>query len=330
MLVHERLGIYQVRLPLPFRLNHINSYAIKGREGWWLVDTGLNTELNRQVWQQFMTQEGISHRDIRAIYITHAHPDHFGAAGWLQGLTSAPVFISDVDEAAIQRIWQGKDQKMVDAVSEMFNSNGMPTLLTKDATKEMNALAASTQPLPRFSTVKYSSTVRLGDFEYRTLLTPGHSDGHICYFNEEFGVLLSGDHLLPKITSNISLWPNAQPDPLDNYLQSLQDNLRLSVALALPAHGHPFNNVKERIHELLTHHQERLNLMKGLVTGDDTVYSICKQAFGEGLNAHEVRFAMAETAAHLMYLVHRGELVVEERGGVYRYSKSPLGTRTTT
>lgn len=324
MLVHEQLGIYLVRLPLPFRLNHINSYAIKGGEGWWLVDTGLNTELNRQAWQQFMTQEGISPRDIKAIFITHAHPDHFGAAGWLQSLTSAPVFISHVDEAAIERVWQVRDNKRVDTFTSMFNSNGMPMSVTQSSYKEMNALATSTHPLPKLNNIELNSTVQLGDFEYRAVFTPGHSDGHLCYFNEEFGVLLCGDHLLPKITPNISLWPEAQPDPLNNYLQSFQDNFWLSVKLALPAHGKPFKNVKERIDEIAAHHVERLNLMKGLVTEEATVYSVSKQAFGENLNAHEVRFAMAETAAHLMYLVYRGELVIKEQGGVFIFNNSPL------
>ncbi|CAA7601228.1 Metallo-beta-lactamase superfamily [Acididesulfobacillus acetoxydans] len=322
MLVHEGLRIYQIRLPLPFRLNHVNSYAIKGQEGWWLVDTGLNTEPSRQVWQRFMKEENIAARDVLGIYITHAHPDHFGAAGWLQGLTQAPVFISTVDKAAVDRIWRDKSQKMVDAVSAMFKANGMPAPITKEATLTMHTLAAGTDPLPRFSTLEGGSRVRLGDFEYRTILTPGHADGHICYLNEEFGLLLSGDHLLPKITSNISLWPGGSPDPLADYLQSLRDSLRLPVELDFPAHGQPFKNVRERIHELLTHHQERLNLMKGLVSGETTVYTVCRQVFGDALSAHEVRFAMAETAAHLVYMVHRGELVAEERESVFRYRKS--------
>ena len=126
---------------------------------------------------------------------------------------------------------------------------------------------------------------------------------------------------MPKITSNISLWPNAHPDPLNNYLQSLQDNLRLPVQLALPAHGNPFANVQERIHQLLDHHADRLKFMKELAAGGATVYSICKQVFGESLNAHEVRFAVAETAAHLMYMVYRGELEVTECKGVSIFSE---------
>ena len=96
-------------------------------------------------------------------------------------------------------------------------------------------------------------------------------------------------------------------------MHTLRDNLQLSPELALPAHGHPFTNVKERIHELLFHHEERLNLIKELVASRTTVYSICQGLFGENLNAHEMRFAVGETAAHLMYLVYRGEFKVEER-----------------
>lgn len=332
MTVHEKLGIYQIRMPLPFRLNHVNCYGIKGSEGWWLIDTGLNTEPTRQAWQQFMADQDITNRDVRAIYVTHFHADHFGAAGWLQGLTGAPVFISAADGEAVQKLWQPTHAGTIqaetrEALIKMFIAYGMPAEMTGDITGQMGALASAMQPFPVISTVEAGSMVQLGDYHYRALITPGHSDGHICYFNEESGVLLSGDHLLPKITSNISLWPNAHPDPLNNYLQSLQDNLRLPVQLALPAHGNPFANVQERIHQLLDHHADRLKLMKKLAAGGATAYSICKQVFGENLNAHEVRFALAETAAHLMHMVYRGELEVTERKGISIFSEKNKRSR---
>lgn len=316
------MGIYQVKLPLPFRLNHINCYAIKGNSGWCLVDTGLNVDLSRQVWQQFITDQGITNRDIQAIYLTHFHIDHFGAAGWLQSFTSAPVFISDLDEEAIHQNYQAVNPEAVQVFKDMCCVWGVPSSLIEELSNNMISLSAQTLPFPKLNIIEPGSIVNLGDHRFRALLTPGHSAGHICYYNDDYGVLLSGDHLLQKITTNISLMPNSDPDPLASYLQSLRDNLQLPIELVLPAHGHPFTNVKKRINELQLHHAERLKLIKGLVTEGSTVYSICKKVFGKTLNVHETRFAISEIAAHLMHMVKRGELEVSEREGIQFFCNS--------
>jgi glyoxylase-like metal-dependent hydrolase (beta-lactamase superfamily II) len=320
MLIDKDLGIYRVRLSLPFRLNHINSYAFEGSEGWTIVDTGLNTEQSRQTWLQFMAEHGITGRDIKAIYITHSHPDHFGAAGWLQSISEAPVLISAIDGLSLQNIWQIDNLVTVRTIADMFNADGMPPSQTAAVTAEVGNLAVHTRPFPVFHFVEPGSKVQLGDFQYRVIFTPGHSDGHICFLNEDFGVLLSGDHLLPIISSNISLWPAGEPDPLGSYLRSLQDNLRLPLRLVLPAHGSPFSNVEERIKQLLAHHEERLQRMKELAAGGASAYTICSIVFGRELSNHEMRFAMTETAAHLRYMVYRGELKVAEHDGIRFYS----------
>ncbi|MFZ3170625.1 MAG: MBL fold metallo-hydrolase [Carboxydocellales bacterium] len=320
MIVHEQLGIYKVKLKLPFRLNHVNCYGIKGSEGWCFIDAGLNNEETRQAWQQFMADQGITEQDVRAIYVTHFHADHMGAAGWLQGITGAPVFITAEDWNEINKLGLTKSDEMNTEtrqdLKEMFKAYGVPADMLEGMGGVMSDLEVAMLPIPVESTVEADSMVQLGDYRYRALITPGHSDGHICYFNEEFGVLISGDHLLPKITSNISLCPNAHPDPLNNYLQSLEANLRLPVIMVLPAHGNPFTNFRERIHYLQEHHKERLQLMKELTAGGATVYSICKQVFGKKISHYDLRFAITETAAHMMHLVYRGELELTEREGV--------------
>jgi len=209
-----------------------------------------------------------------------------------------------------------RSYRSVNNLVDMLISNGVPSHIALAATKDVNKMTALSQPIPEFNSIEPGRMVQLGDYSYRVLFTPGHSDGHICFFNEDFDVLLSGDHLLPRITPVISLWPNIEVNPLNSYLLSLQDNHHLSVKLALPAHGEAFANVKERILELQAHHENRLRLMKGLAAGGATAYSICQQVFGENLDDNDISLAVNETVAHLMYMVYLGELEVESRNGI--------------
>lgn len=319
-MIHEQLGIYKVRLPLPFRLNHVNCHAIQGTEGWWLVDAGLKREDTIEGWLKFFEEHAVKPTDIKGIYVTHLHPDHYGCSGWLQHYSGAPVYIGEIDAVGVDKYWKSPDF-ITAAMRSLFMENGMPEELTNETIETMIRLISYTFPHPELITLQAGQTVRLGDYEYQVLLTPGHSDGHICFFNAEHNVLLSGDHLLPEISSNISLWPQscAAPNPLENFLRSLQSLQGLNCQLALPAHGKPFTNIEERICQLLAHHQERLSLIKNCTGNGATAYQICRQVFRQDLSIHELRFAMAETLAHLVYLKYKGELEMVTRDGLDYY-----------
>lgn len=313
----QRYGIHRVRLPLPFRLDHVHCYAIEGRDGWAIVDAGLNYEPARRAWFDFMRAHNFGPGEITGIYLTHYHPDHYGASGWLQQLSGAPVYMSMTESALAEKIWREDTARLL---ADMFRENGMPEELVSKILAGVAEMRSRVIPHPRITTVAAGDLVRLGGLDYRVLLTPGHSDGHICLYNEKNGILLSGDHLLPKISSNISLWPLAHPDPLDNFLNSLAENHRLEIKLALPAHGDCFTGVQERIAELEEHHRVRLSLIREIASRGVSAYQVCREVFGDRLSLHEVRFAMTETLAHLVYLVGRGQLKRCRTGNVYTYS----------
>ncbi|MGQ9533108.1 MAG: MBL fold metallo-hydrolase, partial [Desulfotomaculales bacterium] len=297
-------------------------YAVEGREGWCIVDCGLNIPPARVAWEEFMATHGVTPRDIRTVYLTHYHPDHYGLAGWWQQQTGAPVYMSAVD-ARLAGIYWRDCHRSAEAVRKLFVRHGMPPPLAREVIENMLELMATLSPHPALTTLEPGGEAMLGDLRCRVLMTPGHSDGHLCFYAAEHGILFSGDHLLPKITSNISLWPFAHPDPLANFLQSLRENLGLEARIVLPAHGEVFTNLRERVEQLLLHHRERLALMRELAAPGATAFEVSRAVFGDQLTLHEMRFAMAETLAHLVHLVGRGELVMRNEGRTRVFAAPP-------
>lgn len=326
MLINEQLGIFHIRLPLPLRLNHINSYAIKGRDGWWLIDPGINIEESRQVWRHFMAKHNIAGHEIRGIYLTHAHFDHFGAAGWLQQQFGSPVYLHAAEADVVKNVWQGFARWSRQEIVDDYYKNGMPPDLiadVADATAERFGLLVSfTRPIPELSILEMGRPVQLGDCQYQLLLTRGHSKGHICFFNEQYGVLFSGDHLLTNIATNISFMPGGDPNPIKSFLGSLNSISHLVCHHVLPGHGKPFSDFKGNITWVAAHHHQRISMIKDFAAGGATAYQIYKKVYGQSKDLIELRFSICETLAYLMFLVEKGEIKVIENDGINVFDRS--------
>jgi len=151
------------------------------------------------------------------------------------------------------------------------------------------------------------ATVDLGGREARVRWTPGHTDHHAVLVDERDGILFSGDHVLPRITSNVGLYPYTRDDPLGDFLDALRRVRGLAVTRVLPAHGEPFDDLAGRVDEILAHHDARLDAVLAAVGGRErTAYAVARDLFPVLRSAHEERFALAETLAHLRYLERRG------------------------
>lgn len=278
----------------------------EGDTGWDIIDTGLNIPPTHEAWENTLREHGIKWDDIRAVYVTHYHPDHYGAAGWLQEKTGAPVCMSERDLADAKKVWQAGFEFLGD-FSDFFLLHGVPADLLKKITGSMIMTARAVFPgNPDITTVSEGEKIRFGHEIYEVIQTPGHADGHLCFFCPGNGILISGDHLLPGITSNISFWPGARPNPLKLFFSSLEKIKQLKVGLAMPAHGEPFTGITERIEELFIHHRERLELISRIAGKGKTAFEISNTVFGTGLSLHEMRFAVSETIAHLVYLENEG------------------------
>ncbi|HZC30570.1 MAG TPA: MBL fold metallo-hydrolase, partial [Gaiellaceae bacterium] len=190
-----------------------------------------------------------------------------------------------------------------------FLRNGMPPYVDEGMREAWAATGRQVDPLGRITEVANADRIDLGGRAMRVVWTPGHTDFHACLYDESAAVFFAGDHVLPKITSNISLYPWSRDDPLGDFLDALRAVRDLPARRVLPAHGDPFDDLPGRVDAILEHHRERLDRVVELMNGQERdAYAICCDLFPKLRSPHEERFALAETLAHLRHLERHGRI----------------------
>jgi glyoxylase-like metal-dependent hydrolase (beta-lactamase superfamily II) len=316
----EKYGLHQVTIPLPFRLNHVHCYLAQNGEGWTIVDTGLNREETRRAWEEAFSSCGIHpEKSIHSIILTHYHPDHFGYAGAMQEWTGANIHMNEAAKKIALDAWTeatfARNKRFVRAA-------GVPEDIAASLEENDQVFYSLVRPFPeRIGALREGEHYRIGELMYEAIHTPGHAEGHICFYNKEEKILIAGDHVLKKITPNISYHGYGDENPLKTYLESLKKVHSLDVALVLPGHGPVFTDFHERVAEIICHHEERLGFILEHIKGHMTAFQISCSLFNRELSVHEQRFAMGETIAHLNYLLSEGGIQKEEdKKGILHYS----------
>ncbi len=308
--------IFRVTVPVPFRgLRHVNGYLLRGPDGWDLVDTGLATPEALSAWEEAWRRLALTPADLHEIILTHHHPDHIGLAGRFQQAAQqatgrvAPVRMSRREIEIVGIIWQDRDERNT-VLEDFFARCGVPDAAQASfSERELYAMRRMLLPFPVFEPLTPGEAVQIGARTFEMLPTPGHSDGHLVFYDAAAGLLLAGDHVLPHITPNIARWPGVEDDPLGRYLDSLDALKTLDVRRALPGHGGVLDGWRPRLAALEVHHAERLTAMRHAVGPGATVFDVTARVFNQRvLDRHELRMAVAETLAHLEHLVGRGRL----------------------
>ncbi|GAB3792207.1 MBL fold metallo-hydrolase [Virgibacillus kimchii] len=296
----EKYGLKQIRLNLPFRLNHVNCFMAEGENGWKIIDTGLHNQETMDRWE-----EELEGKKVTDIILTHYHPDHYGYAGALQQKTGADVWMSEIDEKNGKRSWEPES---IEGLEQNYRQAGIPEGIASDMKNNTKEFVPRVTPYPTVNHhLREKETIILGDNVYEIISAPGHSDGMVVFYNKDNNLLLSADQILPKITPNISYWFHGDPNPLQSYLESLDRLSELDAEVVVPSHGKPFYGANDRIREIQAHHDDRLNVTLESVSEGGTVYDVCQKLFPKTLTVHETRFAIGETLAHLEYLRYKGE-----------------------
>jgi glyoxylase-like metal-dependent hydrolase (beta-lactamase superfamily II) len=319
-------GIRWLRMPLPFALDHINLWLLEDEGGWTIVDTGFGRgEETRNLWDQVFAAT-LGGRPVRKVIVTHFHPDHMGLAGWLCERFGVELWTTQAEWLTAHLVRQGWSGGDVEKRIQHYRRNGLPEDKLDAFRQRGNPYAANVAPVPvTFRRIMEGDEIPINGQRWRIIIGYGHAPEHACLYNPALDVLISGDQVLPKITTNVSVWPD-QPDsdPLKLYLDSIAYFRPLpDSALVLPSHGYPFRGLHLRLHQLAHHHDDRLARTLEACATPRSGAEIIPVLFRRQLDIHQLSFAIGEALAHLHYLVGRGELRRETDGeGMHRFVRA--------
>jgi glyoxylase-like metal-dependent hydrolase (beta-lactamase superfamily II) len=277
-------GVRRVTLPLPTGPRHVHCYLVDGT----LFDTGLG--VGDAPWSTVT---------VERIAITHFHPDHVGGAAAAAAASGAPVFQGGLDYAQCERVWGSDDWP--ERMAAWFTKHGVPRESADELIEQGHAFA----PFIRYAldpNLLYEGSTFAG---WEVVELPGHADGHLGFLRD--GVLIAGDHLLGRISPAVGLYPESRPDPLGDYLASLERTIELAPRIVYPGHGDPIADPAGRARELIAHHRERLAQTERILEGKGlSAFEVSLSLFGTELSPTQRRFAVAETLSHLERLVREG------------------------
>ncbi len=323
-------GVRWVRMPLPFALDHINLWLLRdadeaGREGWAIVDCGVADDATRTAWEQVFAHH-LDGLPVLRVIVTHMHPDHIGNAQWLTERWNCRLWISATDWNAARLASQSTTGFGGDAAATFFREHGLTDPQAIAKVRARSGYYASMVPeVPRqFRRLLDGQAIGIGAHDWRCIVGYGHAPEHIALHCLTLGVLISGDMVLPRISTNVSvidIEPEANPLPL--YLQSIAALRAVpDETLVLPSHGRPFRGLHERIDQLTRHHDERFaDTMAACREQPCSAADLLPVLFRRKLDLHQTTFAMGEAIAHLHALAGAGQLAGRlDEDGVRRFA----------
>jgi glyoxylase-like metal-dependent hydrolase (beta-lactamase superfamily II) len=317
--------IYKIEIPLPKSpLRALNAYLIKGPERSLLIDTGWNRQECLGSMLSALEELKVD-LDRTDLFITHLHADHFGLVEML-ARKSTRIYFGKVDASVMMSIRKSSEERF-DQLFRVYLTHGFPEMELRKATENHPGFRYG--PLGAFDllTLRDGDRIEVGGYLFSCIETPGHSPGHMCLYEGNKKLLVSGDHILLDITPNITWWLEME-NSLEKYLTSLEKVYSLDVNLVLPGHRRPLNNHRERIKELQEHHRKRLvEVLHALQLGEKTAWEVAPYLSWD-LEIHSWErfppvqkwFAFGETIAHLQYLEAAGSALSREHKGRILFS----------
>lgn len=307
-------GVLWLRMPLPGPLNHINIWALADREGWTVIDTGMQTPETIAAWQQAFS-DVLGGNPVRRVICTHMHPDHIGVAGWLTRRFNCPLWITRLEYVTCRMLVADTGREAPADGLRFYKAAGWDEEAIEDYKARFGGFGKGVYALPdSFRRVSDGDELEIGGRLWRAVIGRGHSPEHLCLYSAELSLMVSGDQVLPRITSNVSLFPTEpEADPLADWLTSIA-SIRCRIpddVLVLPSHNEPFRGLHARLAQLSTWHEEALEKLVRMLVEPKRAIDVFAAIFRRPIDVKLWPLATGECLAHLNYLMHRHQIVSE-------------------
>jgi len=302
-------GVHWVRMPLPFALDHINLWLLDDGDKRVIIDAGYGNDDTRAAWTALLDADP---RPVTRVVVTHHHPDHLGLATWLTALNDARLFMTLGEYLAGHAVWHQLPGYCVSDMVTQFRAHGLDETRASALAGRGNAYRRGIPDMPsRYERLRHGSRLQINGKAWQVVVGYGHAPEHASLYCAELGVLISGDMLLPRISTNVSVYAaTPHDDALGYFLDSIQELCNLpDDTLVLPSHGKPFKGIRARVGQLVEHHRERCDALLSECSAARTAGQLLSTLFPRELDTHQVMFAMGEAIAHLNHLEKRGALL---------------------
>lgn len=316
-------GVVWLRMPLPFALGHINLWLLEDGDGWTIVDSGVSVEETRTIWHKTFG-EAMRNRPVGRVIVTHLHPDHVGCAGWLTEHFDVPLWMAREEYLLCRILVADTGRRAPKEGNRFYKAAGFVPQQMQYYHNMFGMFGRYVTQLPEsYVRLKDGDTLEIGDHEWEIIVGRGHSPEHACLYCSELNVLISGDQLLPTISSNVSVYPTEPAaDPLADWLDSLSV-MKSRIApdvLVLPAHGKPFRGAHARLDALIGEHADCLDKLEASCRQAKRAIDVFPALFKSKVDRQQLIMATGESIAHLNYLINKGRMTVErDKDGVDWY-----------
>ena len=307
-------GVRWIRMPLPYALDHINLWALDDGDGWAVVDTGVRTDDSILVWRELFAN-AIDARPMTRVFVTHLHPDHVGMAGWLTRKFGVRLWMTRLEYLTGRVMVSDSGREAPPDAIAFYQRAGWSEAALEAYRARFGNFGKHIHALPdSYRRLRDGEELRIGANDWRVVVGSGHSPEHACLYCPALGVLISGDQVLPRISSNVSVLP-LEPDanPMADWLDSLA-KLRREVpedVLVLPAHGECFRGLHARIDALASGQHRSLDRLAAALATPKRAVDVFGTLFARAIDESSpalLGMATGESLACLNYLVHAGRV----------------------
>lgn len=317
-------GVYWVRMPLPFVLQAINLWLIEDGDGWTIVDTGIALEESREYWRKIF-DEMLGDKPVTRVICTHMHPDHIGLAGWICRKFGAQLWMSRLEYVTGRMLVADTGRQAPEEGVRFYRGAGWEEPDIERYKKRFGGFGQAVSRMPEaYRRISDGDVIEIGGSPWRVITGNGHCPEHVCLWQEELKLFISGDQVLPRISSNVSVFPTEpEADPLNDWIESCK-KLRAAIpndVLVLPAHNEPFHGLHERLDHLVDGHEKALaRVLSRLREAPRRAVDLFGALFARKIGSDLIGMATGEAIAHANCLIQRGlARAVKDEQGVVRY-----------